>query len=645
MTIRSFLRLLRRSTAVGLAPVALLALTAFVTLVPWTAGLPGAPVASAAGLSVATARLAVATPAAAAPGDAARASDLAAARRVFVANLDAIRRRDRAAYLACYLHSPGLARTGPTGFALSYDSLAASAGSGWPDLFEGLDLRLTSVQPGVVYGTYQYRVRSGATEQRGLSERFFIATPDGWKIAVSTAFPAPPGTPPAPRAIVGATLVDGKGGAPVPDAVVILRNGRIDAAGPRATVPVPAGVDTLDAHGCWLLPGLVDAHVHYSQTGWADGRPDALDLRATHPYDATETALRAHPERFHRAYLASGVTAVFDVGGYAWTIAMARAAESDLEAPHVAAAGPLLSTLDHWLNLPAERQFIFLHDTTSAIEGVHYLKSLGAAAVKVWFIVRPGLDFEANERAVMVAGREAHRAGLRLLVHATGLQEAKAALRAGADLLVHSVDDHPVDTDFLSMARRNHTIYCPTLTVRGGYVRMADAVLNDAAPAIDDPNGAVDSLTRAHVLGTAAEARRAGATARRYRASAIDSANAMMAANLMAVRRAGIPIAMGTDAGNPLTLHGPAVYAEMEAMQRAGMPASEVIVAATRNGARAMGREADFGTVARGKAADLLIVGADPTRDVSALRKVRWVARGGVVRSAAELREAVARTR
>jgi imidazolonepropionase-like amidohydrolase len=106
----------------------------------------------------------------------------------------------------------------------------------------------------------------------------------------------------------------------------------------------------------------------------------------------------------------------------------------------------------------------------------------------------------------------------------------------------------------------------------------------------------------------------------------------------MRVAAAGIPIAMGTDAGNPLTLHGPAVYAEMEAMQRAGMKPMDVLVAATRGGAKAMGREQEFGTIAPGKDADLLIVGADPTRDVANLRRVRWVARGGVVRSLAELR-------
>ncbi len=95
---------------------------------------------------------------------------------------------------------------------------------------------------------------------------------------------------------------------------------------------------------------------------------------------------------------------------------------------------------------------------------------------------------------------------------------------------------------------------------------------------------------------------------------------------------------MGTDAGNPLTLHGPSVYAEMEAMQAAGLTPLQVLVASTRGGARAMGREKDFGTVEKGKQADLLIVGADPTKDVANLRKVRWVVRGGVVRGIEELR-------
>src|SRR5436305_10067071 len=87
-----------------------------------------------------------AVPAASAAGDA----DVSAARALFEKNLQAIRDKNKDAYLACYLNSPGLARTGPTGFELGYSGLAATAGQGWPDHFEAEDLRLTPIQPGVV---------------------------------------------------------------------------------------------------------------------------------------------------------------------------------------------------------------------------------------------------------------------------------------------------------------------------------------------------------------------------------------------------------------------------------------------------------------------------------------------------------------
>ena len=581
--------------------------------------------------------------AAAAPAVSSSTADLAAARRLFEDNLDAIRRRDRDRYLSCYLRSETLARTNSTGIALGYASLDSTAGQGWPDHFEALDLRLVPIRPGLVYGTYRYRVRYGAAEQAGLSERLFVSTPEGWRIAVTSAFPAVAGVPPPPRAIVGATLVDGTGRAPVPNAVIVIRDGRIECAGPRARCPVPAGVDTLDARGLWALPGLVDAHVHYSQTGWADGRPDALDLRAEHPYEAVQARLRTTSERFHRTWLASGVTAVFDVGGFPWTLRMRDDAERSTEAPHVSTAGPLLSTVDHWLNVPAERQFIVLRDSISAREGVRYLRAIGSDAVKVWFIVRPGSDFAAMERAVLAAGEEARRAGLPLIVHATGLAEAKVAVRAGARLLVHSVENLPVDEEFLALCRERGTLYCPTLTVRDGYVRMAESVTGGTPPAVDDPNGVVDSLTLAHLASTPGIARRLGVTRAVPRRTAIDSLHRTMAANLMRVQRAGIPVVMGTDAGNPLTLHGPAIHAELEAMQRAGMAPMDVLVSATRNGARAMGRDAEFGTVEPGRLADLVLVSADPTRDVANLRRTRWVVRGGVIRSLEELKAAIRR--
>ncbi len=153
-------------------------------------------------------------------------------------------------------------------------------------------------------------------------------------------------SPQDPLALVGGVLHDGSGGPPLTDSVVILRNGHIEKVGKRDAVSIPDGLRVIDVHGRHITPGLIDTHVHYSQTGWADGRPDARDVRATHPYEVAMAENAAHPERFHLAFLHSGVTAVFDVGGYPWTRLLRAATENDPLAPHVSAAGALFTAFE-----------------------------------------------------------------------------------------------------------------------------------------------------------------------------------------------------------------------------------------------------------------------------------------------------------
>jgi imidazolonepropionase-like amidohydrolase len=556
------------------------------------------------------------------------AADLRAARALFEENIAAIRNKNRDRYLSLYLQSDKLVRLGPAGFTLGYEEFAKGAGGAWPDTIEATDMRVTPLRPGVVYGTYRYRVRYGANEITGISERVFVETPSGWKIALTGAINAPRGTPPSARAITGATLIDGRGGAPIPNATIVVRDGQIECAG---KCEVPASIDTIDARGMWITPGLVDAHVHFSQTGWADGRPDALDVRAQHPYENTIADLRAHPERFARSYLCSGVTGVFDVGGYTWTTELGKRFEHDTAAPHVSAAGPLLSTLDHWLNLPGERQFIHLKDEAAARDGVRYLAAHGAKAIKVWYL-------DANVPGITAAGEAASAAKLPLIAHATELDGAKAAVRAGATLLVHSIWDKPVDDELIALAKERGTILTPTLTVMGGYVRMFESVVSHKAPAIDDPNRCVDAATRAKIESTAKlDPGKLTAEQARLRAKRTAEREAIANANLKRLVAAGIPIATGTDAGNPLTLHGPAIHSEMAAMQKAGMTPMQVIVASTATAARAARLDDVTGTIENGKSADLLLLAADPTRDVANFRKVRFVMRGGVMRGVEEL--------
>jgi len=552
----------------------------------------------------------------------------------FRGNLAAIHARDRAAYLSHYLHTPALTRVGADGVHQGYDDFARGAGDGWPDTLVATHLRVVPLSPDVAYGAYRYRVVDSSGSARGVSERVFIRTPSGWKVAVTTAFPTRNVDPP-PMALVGATLVDGTGAAPVGDAVVVMRDGRIACAGSRAACPVPADADSVNAAGKWIIPGLIDTHVHFSQTGWVDGRPDALDLRDRYPYAQVEADLHAQPERLYRSYLCSGVTSVFDVGGYPWTLELQERTARSTTAPRVVAAGPLLSTIDFWLNLPDQRQFIYMSDEAAVRAAVRAHKAWGAAAIKVWYIMPPQPPDTARVSALVhAAGDEARKVGLPLIVHATGLWEAKDAVRAGARVLVHSVWSAPVDDEFLTLVRRQGTIYVPTLTVPDGYRQVSARRFERDR----QPLACVDPATRVKALATDTVAR-----AQRLSAAAVDERAARTArnlaqglANLKRVHDAGIPVALGTDAGNPLTLHGASVFMELEAMKAAGLAPRDVLISATRTAAIASGLDST-GTVAAGSVADLVVLDADPLADVRNVRRIALVVRRGEIYTRREL--------
>ena len=453
------------------------------------------------------------------------------------------------------------------------------------------------------------------------------------------------GTAPAQTtALVDATVIDGTGGPAIEDAVVVVDRDRLACVGSRAECPVPDGAAVVDLEGRFVTPGLVDAHVHFSQTGWIDGRPDGLDAPGIYPYRETAEFNRDHPERWHRSYLCSGITAVFDVGGHPWTTELPDAAEEDPDAVHVRAAGPLITHATRTALRASDELYTFLPmDTPEEVsESVRKLVEMGSTAAKVWYLRPPPERRAELDARLMQTGEEARAAGLDLIVHATSLREAKTALRAGAKMLVHSVEDRPVDEEFLELLLAADAIYAPTLVVGGFWTRARGAIALDVPPEIDDPNGCVDPGTRAKLRQTA-ELREIMPEAQRSPERFYDRLErggmirATMFENLRRVHEAGATVVAATDAGNPLTLHGPSIHNELEAMQAAGIPPEDIVVMATRNGAAAMRRLDDFGTLETGKLADLIVLAEDPREDARAFRSLTHVMRAGVLREQEEL--------
>jgi len=434
-------------------------------------------------------------------------------------------------------------------------------------------------------------------------------------------------------AIVGATVVDGTA-APIPDAVVLIRGDRIQAVGARAQVALPKGITIVDGRGKWVAPGLVDAHVHFFQSGSAYTRPDVVDLRKLRPYEREIALLKAALPRTFARYLLCGVTSVVDVGGPFWNFEVRDSAARTALAPRVAVAGPLVSTV--------ARPELDIGDPpivkTSTPEEARALVRRELARkpdlMKVWFVVRSlgneSLDDLAAGKALVAATvDEARKGGVRTAVHATELETARAAVEAGAAVLVHSVFDKPVDDAFVDLMKRRGVVYIPTLFVRTGYTLVLTGSFT--------PTPAERRWADPDVLATFDEVKSRPELASRPRRTPDPESERVPLQNLKRLSDAGVTIAAGTDAGNIGTLHGPSIFRELRLMVDAGLTPREVLASATAGGARVMGREKDLGAVAPGKLADLLILDRDPLADVANLEAIHRVVKGGRVFTPEEL--------
>ncbi len=426
-------------------------------------------------------------------------------------------------------------------------------------------------------------------------------------------------------AIVGATLIDGTGAPPIDDGVVVIEGERIAAVGRRDEIRLAPGTRVLDAGGKWIIPGLIDAHIHFFQSGGLYTRPDIIDLRAVRPFDEELAFIRERLPLTLARYLASGVTSVVDVGGPLWTFDLRDSARAALLVPRVAVTGPLLATRAPAAFASDDPPIVRVGSPDEARRLVRRLAARNPDLVKIWFVRTRLQNFAAELAWVAAAIDEAHAAGLRVAVHATELETARAVVRAGADVLVHSVEDRPVDDAFIRLLHERGVVYTTTLIVKEGYreVLGQHVRLSAIERRLGDPE-VIDSLD--DLAEIPASLRPVWLRRRPPRPT-----DPVMLANLERLMRAGVRVAAGSDAGNIGTLHGPALHRELELMAEAGIAPLAILSAATLGGAEVMGRAAELGTITPGKLADLVVLDADPLADITNTRAIWRVVKGGVV--------------
>ena len=428
---------------------------------------------------------------------------------------------------------------------------------------------------------------------------------------------------PGPIVIQSATLINSTGSAAIRNSAIVIENGRIIDVGPRNDVRVPKNAQAIDARGKWVIPGLIDAHVHFSQSGDIYTRPDIVDLRKWRSYDMEMAWIKERlPFTFER-YLASGVTGAVDCGGPMWNFELRDIASRTKKAPRLAVAGPLIGTYPSPVASSTDPDVVKPNSPAEAREMVRRQLDKKPDMIKLLWERHPGDNLAQQTQIMSAAIDESKSHGVRVAAHATELETAKAALNAGADILVHSVTDQLVDTQFINLVASKNIPYIATLAVEEGYymVFSQQVALTDIEQRLGDP----EVIKTWSELGKIPPNEIPGGMPR----MPAPAKRPVSYENLMLLETAGARIVAGTDAGNIGTLHGPALHHEMELMVAAGLRPMDVIVAATRNAAGVMGREAEVGTLQKGKLADLVILDADPLADIKNTRKIFKVMKNG----------------
>lgn len=435
--------------------------------------------------------------------------------------------------------------------------------------------------------------------------------------------------PSAPIVISKVNVVNVVTGKAEADQTIVIEDGRITAVGPIKKIKVPSNATVIDGTGKYIMPGMTDAHIHFFQSGGLYTRPDGVNLNRVYAYEKDQQWVKDNLYGTMARYLACGITTVIDVGGPMSNYTVRDSVNAHLTAPTAFVTGPLVST---YLPPNLDKKDPPIVKVTTAAEARELVKKqvpLKPDFIKIWYIVLPGQKAEATLPIIQAAIEESHANGLKVAVHATQYETAKLAVTAGADILVHSVDDKILDNEMLQLLKSKQTVYIPTLIVAQNYNRTFTQQFNFTAHDFTyaDP----------FMLGTLMDLQHLEKSQQpfdykkmRARLLVPDQGDSIMIANLKLAQDAGVLVVAGTDAGNIGTHHAASFYDELLVMKQAGLNNAEIIRAATINAAKGFGKDKDYGSIEKGKIADLLLLDKDPLQDITVLSQINTIIHRGV---------------
>lgn len=398
----------------------------------------------------------------------------------------------------------------------------------------------------------------------------------------------------ATQAFTGARLIDGTGRPAIENAVLIVANGRVAAAGAADRVAIPAGASRIDVSGRTIVAGLINAHGHVNDVKGLESNPAFYT--------------REHVAHQLATYARYGVTTVFSLGGdgpegFAVRDAERRDGPGNLARFFV--GGPIVTSTT----------------PEAARKAVDEVAAMKADLVKIRVDDNLGTTSKMSPAVYGAVIDQAHRDGLKLAAHIFSLEDAKGVLAAGGDFIAHSVRDQPVDAALIAQLKARDVCVSPTL------MREVSTFVYETRPAFfDDPffTRSADPAVLARLSAAPyQESIRRSASAQRYKAG-LEVAKA----NLKRLSDAGVRIAFGTDSGPAARFQGYFEHMELELMVDAGLTPMQALVSATGDAARCMGVSSTLGTLEPGKAADFIVLTKNPLADIRATKSLEsvWIA-------------------